>query len=232
MAYRQHRRLQPGARRQAGDGARPRWILSTRLTRDESNNSASVSVGIGLPDLTASIEYSTRSVCVLRLPNGVCFRTATVLDRAVTVRNDGVADASPAVVHITISWLSYGSNSPWISAPAGWYCTERADEAYSHRWRCSSPAMAAGSTAKIVALHFYPPTSGLVTEVQLDPQVSVLESNEGNNFVSNESPRNHRRHPEGDSRGLQPARPRWHSRRLRRGVRVLARERLLRNVWG
>jgi hypothetical protein len=44
--------------------------------------------------------------------------------------------------------------------------------------------MAAGGTATFVATHFYPPTQGLVTEVFLDPQVAVLESNEGNNFVA------------------------------------------------
>jgi hypothetical protein len=152
--------------------------------RDESNNAASVSVAIGLPDLTAGIEHSTRSVCVLRLPNGVCFRTATVLDRAVTVRNEGLAQASPVTVDIYIAWQSYGNNSPWISDPAGWYCTETANERYSHRWRCVAPQMAAGGMATFVATHFYPPTQGLVTEVYLDPQVGVLESNEGNNFVA------------------------------------------------
>jgi subtilase family serine protease len=44
--------------------------------------------------------------------------------------------------------------------------------------------MTAGSNATIAAFHFYPPMYGLVTEVQLDPEVAVLESNEGNNFVS------------------------------------------------
>jgi subtilase family serine protease len=44
--------------------------------------------------------------------------------------------------------------------------------------------MAAGSSATFVAAQFYPRSVGLVTEVQLDPQVAVLESNEGNNFVT------------------------------------------------
>jgi len=100
---------------------------------NEANNGASVGVAIGLPDLTADVEYSARSV--LRFPNGFCYRSATVLDRTVTVRNDGPADASPVVVDIDIAWLSYGNNSPWISDPPGWYCTETANEAYSHRWR-------------------------------------------------------------------------------------------------
>jgi hypothetical protein len=152
--------------------------------RDESNNGTSVSVGVGLPDLTAAVEYSTRTVCVLRLPNGVCFRSATVLDRTITLRNQGVAEASPVTVDIDIAWQSYGNNSPWLSDPVGWHCTETADEAYSHRWRCTRPAMAAGSSATFVATHFYPPMYGLNTEVQVDPQVDVLESNEGNNFIS------------------------------------------------
>ena len=153
--------------------------------RNESNNGASVSVGIGLHDLVAGIEYSTRELCVLRLPDGLCLRYATVLDRTVTVRNDGVADASPSVVDIDVAWLSYGNNTAWISAPAGWWCVETANEAYSERWRCTkSSPMAAGSSATFVATHFYPPSLGLVTEVQLDPQVALLESNEGNNFVT------------------------------------------------
>ena len=97
--------------------------------RDESNNGASVSVAVGLPDLKASAEHSTRTVCVLRLPNGVCLRSATVFDRTITVRNQGVADASPAVVDIDIAWLSHGLNSPWLSSPAGWWCVATADEA-------------------------------------------------------------------------------------------------------
>jgi hypothetical protein len=153
--------------------------------RNETNNGTSVSVNVGLPDLAASIDYATRTVCVLRLPNGVCFRTATVLERTVTVRNDGVADAAPAVVDINIAWLSYGNNSPWLSAPIGWWCQETANEAYSHRWRCTRTSpMPAGTSAEFIATHFYPPTLGLVTEVQLDPQVAVLESNEGNNFAT------------------------------------------------
>ena len=158
--------------------------LNTIDERNETNNGASVSVSVGLPDLAASIDYSTRSVCVLRLPNGVCFRSGTVLDRTITVRNEGVAEASPVMLDIDIAWLSYGNNSPWLSSPTGWYCQQTADEAYSHRWRCTRPAMAAGSSATFVATHFTPPDYGLLTEVHLDPQVAVLESNEANNFVS------------------------------------------------
>jgi hypothetical protein len=152
--------------------------------RDERNNGASVSVAIGLPDLTAGIEYSMRSVCVLSFPTGVCFRRASVLDRTVTVRNEGAAEAAPTTVDIDVAWQDNGSGSPWLSAPAGWWCVETVDEATSHRWRCTRPAMAAGSSATFVATQFYPHTFGLVTEVQLDPQVAVLESNEGNNFVT------------------------------------------------
>jgi uncharacterized repeat protein (TIGR01451 family) len=151
--------------------------------RDEGNNSAAVSVAIGLPDLTAGIEYMTRDVCLLRLPNGFCFRWSMVLDRVVTVSNTGVAAAAPVVVDIDVAWFGYSTNSPWISA-AGWHCVETADEAYSQRWRCTTARMDAGSSATIVASHLTPPISGVVTEVQVDPQVAVLESNEGNNFVS------------------------------------------------
>jgi uncharacterized repeat protein (TIGR01451 family) len=152
--------------------------------RNEGNNGAAVTVTVGLPDLTAGVEYATRSVCVLRFPNGYCYRFATVLDRTITVNNAGLADAAPVVVDIDIAWLSYGNNSPWISDPPGWYCAETANESYSHRWRCTTSSMPAGASAEFVAMHFTPPTSGIVTEVHVDPQVAVLESNEGNNFVS------------------------------------------------
>jgi Domain of unknown function DUF11 len=159
--------------------------LDTIDERNEGNNGASVSVSVALPDLTGDVEYATRDVCVLRFSNGACLRWATILDRTITVRNAGQADASPAVVDIDIAWLSYGDNSPWLNAPSGWFCSETADEAYSHRWRCRKvSAMAAGDSATFVASHFYPPMYGLVTEVHVDPQVVVLESNESNNFIS------------------------------------------------
>jgi subtilase family serine protease len=44
--------------------------------------------------------------------------------------------------------------------------------------------LAPGTTATFVATHFFPPTLGLVTEVHVDPQVAVLESDEANNFVT------------------------------------------------
>jgi hypothetical protein len=154
--------------------------------RNEGNNGASVSVRVGLPDLTANIDYATRSVCVLQFPNAGCLRWATLLDRTVTVRNDGMADAAPVVVDIRIAWLSYGNNSPWLVDPVGWYCTTTEDEAFFHGWRCTTRAMAAGSSATFVASHFYPPNNGLVTEVHIDPQVAVLETDDSNNFVSKE----------------------------------------------
>jgi hypothetical protein len=153
--------------------------------RNERNNGVSVSVAIGLPDLTAGIEYSTRSVCVLSFPGGVCFRRASVLDRTVAVRNEGVAEAAPVTVDIVdVAWQDNGSGSPWLSAPAGWWCVETVDEPTSRRWRCTRPALAAGGSPAFVATQFYPHSFGLVTEVQLDPQVAVLESNESNNFVT------------------------------------------------
>jgi hypothetical protein len=122
-----------------------------------------------------------RDVCVLRVID-VCYRYGTVFDRTITVRNDGVAQAAPVTVDIEATWLTY-TLTPWISH-TGWSCTDTADEARSHRWRCTRPSLAAGTSSTLVVSHFLVPTLGLSTEVHVDPQVAVLESNDGNNFVS------------------------------------------------
>jgi uncharacterized repeat protein (TIGR01451 family) len=157
--------------------------LNTVDERNESNNGASVSVAVGLPDLTADIEYSTRDACVLSVL-GTCYRWMQVLDRTLAVRNQGIAKASSVVVDVAIIWQNFEALAPRITRPVGWSCVTTADETYAHRWRCTTAQLAAGTTATLVVTHLLTPLVGVQTEVHIDPTVAVLESNESNNFLT------------------------------------------------
>jgi hypothetical protein len=155
--------------------------LNTILERDESNNGASVSVAIGLPDLTPSIERNVETVYSYGVP------IARRLEHVVTVHNTGPAAATGVTADLTLWWRDGGG--PGISATGGLTCT-RTDGGTGWQiawqsWRCRDGTVPAGGAATITVRSLFGlgwgPEAAL--EVVVDPVVAVLESNEGNNRI-------------------------------------------------
>jgi hypothetical protein len=158
--------------------------LNALAERDETNNGASVSVAIGLPDLlVAGVEYATRPHCVVPGPDGCLAAAGWDLVRTVTVRNAGLADATDVRLDVEAGWDYYPGAWVGIAAPDGFSCVTTSSSDYDHAWRCTGGGVPPGGAVAFKVSHRTPPIAGIVTDVALDPAGAILESNESNNFT-------------------------------------------------